>query len=120
MYIIPYTYLILMPAFRGININYMQIAKTFQKSNFSIFFFIKLPIIQKAIFLSLGIGFLVSIALYTPVYFIGDGKISTLSLEVVNLSFSGNRKDLGVVTVLQMILPLLILSLFTIISFTLA
>jgi len=111
LYIIPYTYLILMPAFRGININYMQIAKTFQKSNFSIFFFIKLPIIQKAIFLSLGIGFLVSIALYTPVYFIGDGKISTLSLEVVNLSFSGNRKDLGVVTVLQMILPLLILSL---------
>ena len=100
-----------MPAFRGINVNFIQIAKTYQKSNFNIFFFIKLPLIQKAIFLSLGIGFLVSIALYTPVYFIGDGKISTLSLEVVNLSFSGNRKDLGVITVLQMILPLLILSL---------
>ena len=64
----------------------------------------------------MGIGFLVSIALYTPVYFIGDGKISTLSLEVVNLSFGGNRKDLGVVTVLQMILPLLILILIFYVS----
>ena len=116
LYIIPYTYLVLMPAFRGINVNFIQIAKTYQKSSFNIFFFVKLPLIQKAVFLSLGIGFLVSIALYTPVYFIGDGKISTLSLEVVNLSFGGNRKDLGVVTVLQMILPLLILSLIFYVS----
>ena len=109
LYIIPYSYLILMPAYRGINKNFINNAKMFQKSNLNIFFTIKLSLIIKTIFLALGIGFIISIALYAPVYFIGDNQISTLSIEIVNLSFSANRKDLGVSTVLQMTLPLIML-----------
>ena len=109
LYVIPYSYLILMPAYRGINKNFINNAKMFQKSNLNIFFYIKITLIIKAIFLALGIGFIISIALYAPVYFIGDNQISTLSIEIVNLSFSANRKDLGVSTVLQMTLPLIML-----------
>ena len=98
-----------MPAYRGINKNFINNAKMFQKSNLNIFFYIKITLIIKAIFLALGIGFIISIALYAPVYFIGDNQISTLSIEIVNLSFSANRKDLGVSTVLQMTLPLIML-----------
>ena len=110
LYIIPYTYLILEPAYRGINEKYIQIGKMFGKSNLKIIFSIKLPLIFKSVLLALGIGFLVSIGLYTPVYFVGQNEISTLSIELINFSFSGNRKDLGVVTILQMFLPLLTLS----------
>ena len=68
--------------------------------------------ITRAIFLSFSVGVLISIGLYTPVYFIGDGQISTLSTDIINLSFSGSRKDLGVSTVIQMALPTLVLILF--------
>ena len=109
LYVIPYAYLILMPAYRGINKNYIHNAKMLQKSNIKIFFSIKVLLILRTIFLVLGIGALVSIALYTPVYFIGDNQISTLSIEIINFSFSANRKNIGISSVLQMILPLIIL-----------
>ena len=109
LYIVPYTFLILAPAFRNIKQNYIDLGKTFQKSNLKIFLFVKLPLLRKAIFLSLAVGMLISIGLYTPIYFIGEGEISTLSIEMINLSFSGNRKDLGVFTIIQMILPIFIL-----------
>ncbi len=109
LYILPYSYLILMPAYRGINKNYINNAKIFQKSNLNIFFSVKILLIIKTIFLVLGIGFIISIALYTPVYFVGDNQISTLSIEIVNLSFSADRKTLGVSTVLQITLPLIML-----------
>ena len=116
LYIIPYSFLILAPAFRDINQNYIELGKTFQKSNLKIFLFIKLRLITKVIFLSLAVGMLVSIGLYTPVYFIGEGEISTLSIEMINLSFSGNRKDLGVFTIIQMVLPIFILCIIFYIS----
>ena len=109
LYIIPYSFLILAPAFRNIKQNYIDLGKTFQKSNLNIFLFVKLPLLSKAIFLSIAVGMLISIGLYTPIYFIGEGEISTLSIEMINLSFSGNRKDLGVFTIIQMILPMFIL-----------
>ena len=116
LYVLPYTYLIIEPSFRKINYSYIHLAKTFQKSNFEIFFKIRLPLITRAIFLSFSVGVLISIGLYTPVYFIGDGQISTLSTDIINLSFSGSRKDLGVSTVIQMALPTLVLILFFFIS----
>ena len=84
LYIVPYTFLILAPAFRNIKQNYIDLGKTFQKSNLKIFLFVKLPLLRKAIFLSLAVGMLISIGLYTPIYFIGEGEISTLSIEMIN------------------------------------
>ena len=52
---------------------------------------------------------LVSFALYTPVYFIGAGRVTTLTVEALNLSLSGAKKDLGVATIFQIIIPLIIL-----------
>ncbi len=116
LYVVPYTFLILAPAFRNIKQDYIDLGKTFQKSKLNIFLFIKLPLLSKAILLSLAVGMIVSIGLYTPVYFIGEGEISTLSIEMINLSFSGNRKDLGVFTIIQMILPIFILGVIFYIS----
>tara|TARA_Y200000002_G_C22560733_1_gene612347 strand:+ start:465 stop:740 length:276 start_codon:yes stop_codon:yes gene_type:complete len=78
----------------------------------TILFKIKLGLILNIIFLSFAIGFIVSISLYTPVYFIGNGEISTLSLEIINLQASGDRKDLAVATILQMLIPLIVLIIF--------
>ena len=58
---------------------------------------------------SFGIGMIVSLSLYAPVYFIGAGRINTLTVEAVNLALSGSRQDLGLATVFQVIIPILIL-----------
>ncbi len=116
LYVLPYVFLIVEPAFRNINLRYIYQAKMLGKSNFIIFFKLKLMLIKKSLILALGIGMIVSISLYTPVYFIGNSEISTLSVELVNLTFSGNQRDLGVFTVIQMFLPLLIL--FVVFLFT--
>ena len=58
---------------------------------------------------SFAIGMLVSFSLYTPVYFIGAGRVNTLTVEALNLALSGSRQDLGVATFFQIIIPILIL-----------
>ena len=58
---------------------------------------------------SFAIGMLVSFSLYTPVYFIGAGRVTTLTVEAVNLALSGSRQDLGVATFFQILIPILIL-----------
>ena len=85
---------------------------SFYKSYLTILFKIKLNLILNIIFLSFAIGFIISISLYAPIYFIGDGEITTLSLEIINLQTSGDRKDLAVATTLQMVIPLIILLIF--------
>ena len=90
----------------------MKIAQSLNKSYLTILFKIKLNLILNIIFLSFAIGFIISISLYAPIYFIGNGEITTLSLEIINLQTSGDRKDLAVATTLQMVIPLLILLFF--------
>ena len=52
---------------------------------------------------------IISLSLYTPVYFIGAGRITTLTVEALNLALSNSRQDLGVATVFQVLIPILIL-----------
>ena len=112
LYIIPYTYIIFSNSYKNIDFRYILIAKSLNKNYLTILFKIKLGLILNIIFLSFAIGFIVSISLYTPVYFIGNGEISTLSLEIINLQASGDRKDLAVATILQMLIPLIVLIIF--------
>ncbi len=112
IYIIPYTYLIFSSSYKNINKKYIKIAQSFNKSYLTILFKIKLTLMLNIIFLSFAIGFIISISLYAPIYFIGDGEITTLSLEIINLQTSGDRKDLAAATTLQMIIPLLMLLIF--------
>ena len=72
----------------------------------------KVNLMLNVIFLSFAIGFVISVSLYAPIYFIGNSEITTLSLEIINLQTSGDRKDLAVATTLQMIMPLLMLFIF--------
>ena len=112
IYIMPYTYLIFSSSYKNINNKYIKISQSLNKSYLTILLKIKLNLILNIIFLSFAIGFIISLSLYAPIYFIGDGEITTLSLEIINLQTSGDRKDLAVATTLQMIIPLLVLLIF--------
>ena len=108
-YVIPYAFIILAPAFRAISKDFLKVASSLGKNRFERLIFVKIPMIMPTFLLSIAIGMLVSFALYTPVYFIGAGRVTTLTVEALNLSLSGAKKDLGVATIFQIIIPIIIL-----------
>ena len=108
-YVIPYAFIILAPAFRTISKDFLKVASSLGKNRFERLIFVKIPMIMPTFLLSIAIGMLVSFALYTPVYFIGAGRVTTLTVEALNLSLSGAKKDLGVATIFQIIIPIIIL-----------
>ncbi len=108
-YVIPYAFIILAPAFRAISKDFLKVASSLGKNRFERLIFVKIPMIMPTFLLSIAIGMLVSFALYTPVYFIGAGRVTTLTVEALNLSLSGAKKDLGVASIFQIIIPIIIL-----------
>ena len=108
-YVIPYSFIILAPSLREIKKDIIRIAASLGKNRFQRLVQIKLPIIMSSFLTSFAIGMLVSFSLYIPVYFIGAGRVTTLTVEALNLALSGSRQDLGVATFFQIIIPILIL-----------
>ena len=108
-YVIPYSFIILAPSLREIKKDVIRIAASLGKNRFQRLVQIKLPIIMSSFLTSFAIGMLVSFSLYIPVYFIGAGRVTTLTVEALNLALSGSRQDLGVATFFQIIIPILIL-----------
>ena len=109
LYILPYCFIILAPALREIKKEFIKVGSSLGKNRFERLLFIKIPLISSTLLTSFGIGMIVSLSLYTPVYFIGAGRVNTLTIEAVNLALSGSRQDLGLATVFQVTIPILIL-----------
>ena len=108
-YVIPYSFIILAPSLREIKKDVIRVAASLGKNRFQRLVHIKLPIIMSSFLTSFAVGMLVSFSLYIPVYFIGAGRVTTLTVEALNLALSGSRQDLGVATFFQIIIPILIL-----------
>ncbi len=108
-YVIPYNFIILAPSLREIQKDLIIVATSLGKNRFQRLINIKIPIVMSSLLTSFAIGMLVSFSLYTPVYFIGAGRVTTLTVEAVNLALSGSRQDLGVATFFQILIPILIL-----------
>ena len=108
-YVIPYNFIILAPSLREIKKEIIIVATSLGKNRLQRLLSIKIPIVMSSLLTSFAIGMLVSFSLYTPVYFFGGGRITTLTVEALNLALSGSRQDLGVATFFQIIIPILIL-----------
>ena len=108
-YVIPYCFIILAPALREVKSDYIKVASSLGKNRIDRLFKIKVPLVLPSLLTSFAIGMIVSFALYVPVYFIGAGRITTLTVEALNLALSGSKQDLGVATFFQILLPILML-----------
>ena len=106
---LPYCFIILTPALREIKKEFIKVGLSLGKNRIERLWQIKIPLIFSSLLTSFGIGMIVSLSLYTPVYFIGAGRITTLTVEALNLALSGSRQDLGLATFFQVIIPISIL-----------
>ena len=108
-YVIPYCFIILAPALREVKPDYIKVASSLGKNRIDRLFKIKIPLVLPSLLTSFAIGMIVSFSLYVPVYFIGAGRVTTLTVEALNLALSGSKQDLGIATFFQIIFPVLLL-----------
>ena len=108
-YVIPYCFIILAPALREVKSDYIKVASSLGKNRIDRLFKIKIPLILPSLLTSFAIGMIVSFSLYVPVYFIGAGRVTTLTVEALNLAMSGSKQDLGIATFFQILFPTILL-----------
>ena len=106
IFILPYVWLILAPAFAQMDKRHEYVASSLGLGHFQRLLRVSLPILAMPIGAALFIGFAVSIALYLPTVFVGGGRIATITVEAVSLAAHGSRGPAGVAAVLQLLIPL--------------
>ena len=104
IFILPYIWLVLAPAFRQMDCRHDKLASSLGAAPFRRFYLVHLPLMAMPIGAALFIGFAVSIALYLPTVFVGGGRIATITVEAVSLASNGDRGPAGVAAVLQMLI----------------
>ncbi len=107
LFVLPYVFLSLTDPYRQHDDRYIKVALSMGVNPTRAFWRIRLPMLLRPLLFALAIGFAVSVAQYLPTLFVGGGRFSTLTIEAVNLSASGNRRIIAVYALLQALLPLL-------------
>lgn len=105
LFVLPYVFLSLGDTYRALDDRYARTALCLGVSSPSIFWRVKLPILLRPILIAAAVGFAVSVGQYLPTVFAGGGRMPTLTTEAVALSSGGDRRVIGVLVVLQTVLP---------------
>lgn len=107
VFVLPYVFLSLAPAFRAWDGRIAVAGATLGATPWRVLFRLRLPMLLRPILTAAAVGMAVSIGQYLPTLLIGGGRIETLSTEAVALSSGGNRRLIGAYALLQMLLPTL-------------
>ena len=108
LWVVPYTLIILRPAWQGIDARSVLTARTFGWSRGKILCLIKIPLLIRPLLAALAVGFSVSIAQYLPTLYAGAGRFTTTTTEAVALSSGGDPQQFAIQALLQTLLPLLV------------
>jgi putative thiamine transport system permease protein len=108
LFVLPYVFLSLADPYRAFDTRYARIAAGLGTAPWRTLVTVKLPMLLRPVLIALAIGFGVSVAQYLPTLFAGAGRVATLTTEAVTLSAGADRRLVGVYTVLQSALPLVV------------
>ena len=107
VFVLPYIWLSLAPAFRGWDGRIGLAAASMGTPPARIFWRLRLPMLAAPVLTALAVGSAVSVGQYLPTLMLGGGRVETLTTEAVALSSGGNRRLIGATALLQMALPAL-------------
>lgn len=107
VFVLPYVWLSLAPAFRGWDGRIGLAAASMGTPPARIFWRLRLPMLAAPVLTALAVGSAVSVGQYLPTLMLGGGRVETLTTEAVALSSGGNRRLIGATALLQMALPAL-------------
>ena len=106
LWVLPYVYLVLQPAYRRLSKEQLLTARTFGVRGTALFLRLKLPLLTRPICAAFALGFSVSLAQYLPTIFIGAGRIETLTTETLTQFAGGDKRLLAVQTLLLLLVAL--------------
>jgi putative thiamine transport system permease protein len=106
LFVFPYVLLALADPWKALDPRYGRSAAALGVSPSATLIRVKLPILLRPILVASAIGFAVSVAQYLPTLFVGGGRVATLTTEAVAMASSGDRRVVGVLAFLQILLPL--------------
>ena len=106
IFILPYTWLIVIPARQALDGRLDHVAATLGASGWKRFTRIHLPLMAYPLGTAMFIGISVSMALYLPTVFVGAGRINTITVEAVSLASGGSRGPAGLAAMLQIAIPI--------------
>jgi len=107
IFVLPYVWLSLAPAFRGWDGRIGLTAAAMGTKPARIFWQLRLPMLLAPVLTALAVGVAVSVGQYLPTLMLGGGRVETLTTEAVALSSGGDRRLIGATALLQMALPAL-------------
>lgn len=105
LFVLPYVFLSLSGPYMSLDKRYIYIAQSLGYSKAHILLKVKLPLLLRSLFIAFAIGFAVSNAQYLATFFLGAGRIETLTTEAVALTSGGDRRVIGIYAFLQSALP---------------
>ena len=107
LYILPYVWLVLAPAYEGHDRRYVQMAQSMGYGRWRYFWAVRLGMLGHSFGSAFIIGVAVSIALYLPSLFAGAGRVTTITMEAVTLAASGARGPSAQAAFIQMAVPVI-------------
>ena len=107
IFVLPYVWLSLAPAFRGWDGRIGLTAAAMGTKPAHIFWRLRLPMLLAPVLTALAVGVAVSVGQYLPTLMLGGGRVETLTTEAVALSSGGDRRLIGATALMQMALPAL-------------
>lgn len=105
IFVIPYVFLSLRPAWNALDPRYGLISAALGKSRTQTLLRVELPMLIRPVLTAFAVGFAVSAGLYLPTLLIGAGRLPTVTTEAVALAAGANRRTIGVYAFLQAVVP---------------
>lgn len=115
VFVLPYVFLSLSDPWRAFDGRYEQVAAGLGQSRRKVLLRIRLPMLARALLVAAAIGFAVSVGQYLPTVLIGAGRLTTVTTEAVALASGGNRRLIGALSFVQMLLPFLAFAVATLV-----
>ena len=107
IFILPFTWLIVIPAHHALDHRLDHLAATLGASRWRRFITLQMPLMAYPLGTALFVGISVSMALYLPTLFVGAGRINTITVEAVSLASGGSRGPAGLAAMLQIAIPVI-------------
>jgi len=101
VFVLPYVFLSLADPFRAWDHRIGVVAVALGASPDRVLWRVRLPMLLRPILTAVAVGFAVSVGQYLATLLMGGGRIATLTTEAVALSSGGDRRAIGVYSLMQ-------------------
>lgn len=105
--VVPYTVLMLSPAYRSYDQRFAQASASLGAPLWRFMVTVKWPMLKAALLNAWAVGFAVSVAQYLPTQMLGAGRVVTVTTEAITLASGGQRDTASAFGLLQIALPVL-------------